>query len=65
MPTGTAVPLGWTKGMQMVVLGLVLLILGLVLGSSLLWTIGLVLLVVGAVLWLAHTVDQPWGRRWY
>jgi hypothetical protein len=49
----------------MVLLGLVLLVLGLVLGSALLWTIGLVLLLVGAVLWLAHSMDRPWGRRWY
>ena len=34
----------------MIVLGLILLILGLVLGQSLLTTIGLVLLVVGLVL---------------
>ena len=34
----------------MVVLGLILLILGLVLGQSLLVTIGLILLVVGLVL---------------
>ena len=34
----------------MIVLGLILLILGLVLGQSLLTTIGLILLVVGLVL---------------
>ena len=34
----------------MIILGLILLILGLVLGQSLLTTIGLILLVVGLVL---------------
>jgi hypothetical protein len=34
----------------MIVLGLILLILGFVIGNSLLWTIGIILLLVGLVL---------------
>lgn len=49
----------------MLILGIILLILGLVLGSNLLWVIGLVLAAIGAVLWLASAADRPWGRRWY
>ena len=49
----------------MLVLGIILLILGLVLGSNLLWVVGLVLAAIGAVLWLASAGDRSWGRRWY
>ncbi len=47
----------------MIVLGLVLLLLGLLLGSPILWTIGIVVLVVGAVLWLLGSVGRPVGGR--
>lgn len=49
----------------MFILGLVLLLLGLVLGVPLLWTIGIVLALIGAVLWIADGAGAPWGRRWY
>jgi hypothetical protein len=45
----------------MFILGLILLILGFVLGSSLLWIIGAILMVVGAILWFAPVG----GRRIY
>lgn len=45
----------------MFILGLILLVLGLVLGSSLLWIIGAIFMVVGAVLWFAPIG----GRRLY
>jgi hypothetical protein len=45
----------------MIVLGAILLILGLVLGMSILYTIGGILLVVGLVLLLV----RPGGRVWY
>jgi len=50
----------------MIVLGLICLILGLVLGIGILWTIGIILLVVGLILELfgimGHAVG---GRRHY
>jgi len=51
----------------MIVLGAILLILGYVLGVSILWTIGIVLLVIGAVLWILGAVGRPVGGRrvWY
>jgi hypothetical protein len=51
--------------MTMLVLGIILLLLGLLLGVPILWTIGIVLAVVGAVLWLAEGAGASWGRRWY
>ncbi|MGD9996987.1 MAG: DUF6131 family protein [Ilumatobacteraceae bacterium] len=47
----------------MIVLGLVLLLLGLLLGSPILWTIGIIVLVVGAVLWLLGSIGRPVGGR--
>lgn len=49
----------------MLVLGLILLVLGLLLGVPLLWTLGIVLALIGAVLWLADGAGASWGRRWY
>lgn len=50
----------------MIVLGLILLVIGMVAGISILWTIGVVLVAVGALLWvlgsLGHAVG---GRRHY
>lgn len=51
----------------MIVLGAVLLILGLIFGINILWTIGIILLVVGAVFWILGSVGRPIGGRrvWY
>lgn len=52
----------------MIVLGVVLLLLGILLGVPVLFTIGIILLIVGLVLNLAGTGGRPgvWGRRrWY
>jgi uncharacterized protein DUF6131 len=50
----------------MIILGVILLVIGLVAGISILWTIGLILVVVGAILWvlggMGHAVA---GRRHY
>ncbi|GLF93068.1 DUF6131 family protein [Streptomyces yaizuensis] len=50
----------------MIVLGVVLLIVGLITGLNILWTIGIILVVIGIVLWilgaLGHAVG---GRRHY
>jgi fatty acid desaturase len=52
---------GYTNGM--IILGLILLILGLLLGVPILWTIGLILIVVGAVLWLLGSAGHAVGGR--
>ncbi|GAA1366482.1 hypothetical protein GCM10009612_50240 [Streptomyces beijiangensis] len=53
-------------GTDMIVLGAILLIIGLLVGVSLLTTVGGVLVVVGAVLWiLGASGRQVGGRRHY
>jgi hypothetical protein len=47
----------------MIILGLILLVLGLLLGVPILWTIGLILIVVGAVLWLLGSSGRTVGGR--
>jgi hypothetical protein len=47
----------------MIVLGLILLILGLIVGSGILWTIGIILLVVGLILALLGMADRAIGPR--
>ncbi|MFD9292659.1 hypothetical protein ACFWBV_31190 [Streptomyces sp. NPDC060030] len=46
----------------MIIIGAVLLVLGLVTGLGVLWTIGIILLVIGLALWLLGAVrhaDAP------
>ena len=47
----------------MIILGLICLILGLVLGIGILWTIGIILLIVGLILALLGTMDRAVGGR--
>jgi hypothetical protein len=54
-----------TGGSDVLVLGIILMLIGLLLGVPVLWTIGIVLAVIGAVLWIAETSGAHWGRRWY
>lgn len=51
----------------MIILGAVLLILGLIFGINILWTIGIILMVIGAVFWILGSVGRPVGgrRAWY
>ncbi|MFE9929693.1 DUF6131 family protein [Streptomyces sp. NPDC005533] len=50
----------------MIVLGIILLIVGWLLGISILWTIGIILLVIGAILWILGAVGhEVGGRRHY
>jgi Family of unknown function (DUF6131) len=59
MPSGT--PEG-----TMIVLGIILLVVGYLLGISILWTLGIILVVVGAILALLGAVGRPvGGRRYY
>jgi hypothetical protein len=47
----------------MIVLGLICLILGLVLGIGILWTIGIIFLVVGLILEVLGTMGRAVGGR--
>jgi hypothetical protein len=47
----------------MVVLGILLLILGIVFGVGILYTLGIVLIVVGAVLYLLGSMGHAVGGR--
>jgi Family of unknown function (DUF6131) len=47
----------------MVILGVILLIIGLVVSSHILWIIGLILVLVGAALWLLGSMDRAIGPR--
>ncbi|MCK7624395.1 DUF6131 family protein [Streptomyces sp. RS10V-4] len=48
----------------MIVLGVILLIIGLVTGIGILWTIGIILAVIGIVLWILGAMDHAvFGRR--
>jgi hypothetical protein len=50
----------------MITLGVILLVLGLITGISILWSIGVLLVVVGAILWaLGAAGRQVGGRRHY
>ncbi|WP_199791413.1 DUF6131 family protein [Streptomyces sp. 142MFCol3.1] len=50
----------------MIALGIILLIIGLITGISILWTIGVILAVVGVVLWIAGSMGHAVaGRRHY
>ncbi|AXI75459.1 hypothetical protein DTW94_32185 [Streptomyces cavourensis] len=51
---------------SMIVLGVILLVIGLVAGISVLWTIGIILVAIGLVLWvLGATGRAVGGRRHY
>ena len=47
----------------MIVAGIVLLLLGLLLGVSILYTIGIILIVIGAVLWIVGSTGRAVGGR--
>jgi hypothetical protein len=50
-----------------IALGVLFLILGLILGAGILWTIGIILVVVGLMFWILGSMDRAvLGRRyWY
>lgn len=54
---------GVTQGGNVIVLGVILLLIGLVANISILWTIGLILLIIGAVLWLMGSMGRAVGGR--
>ena len=47
----------------MIVAGIVLLLLGILLGVSILYTIGIILIIVGAVLWVLGSAGRAVGGR--
>jgi Family of unknown function (DUF6131) len=50
----------------MIVLGVICLILGLVFGIPILWTIGIILVIVGIILAILGTMDRAVaGRRYW
>ena len=51
----------------MIVLGLILLILGWILGISILWTIGIIVLIVGVIFLVLGQMGRAVGGRkyWY
>lgn len=48
---------------KMIILGVILLVVGFLLGISILWTIGLILVVVGVILWILGSVGHAVGGR--
>ncbi|MEV8314609.1 DUF6131 family protein [Streptomyces sp. NPDC059900] len=47
----------------MFILGIILLIIGLVAGISILWSIGIALVIIGAALWILGSVGHAVGGR--
>jgi hypothetical protein len=47
----------------MIILGLILLVIGIVAGIGILWTIGVILLVVGLILALLGAIGRGVGGR--
>ena len=47
----------------MIVAGIVLLLLGLLLGVGILYTIGIILIIIGAVLWVVGSTGRAVGGR--
>ena len=47
----------------MIVLGIILLLLGILLGVGILYTLGLVLIVIGVVLWVMGSMQRGIGGR--
>ena len=50
----------------MITLGIIFLIIGLLTGIAVLWSVGVLLVVIGAVLWILGTIGhEVGGRRHY
>ncbi|WP_371614332.1 DUF6131 family protein [Streptomyces sp. NBC_00454] len=47
----------------MIALGIVLLVLGYLLGISILWSLGIILVIIGVVLWILGSVGHAVGGR--
>jgi drug/metabolite transporter (DMT)-like permease len=51
------------RRLQLIIAGVVLLLLGILLGVSILYTIGIILIIVGAVLWVVGSTGRAIGGR--
>ncbi|MCU1466698.1 MAG: hypothetical protein JWM72_2626 [Actinomycetia bacterium] len=47
----------------MIIAGVLLLLIGLLTGVSILWTVGVILVVVGAILWILGAAGREIGGR--
>ncbi|MCX5008759.1 DUF6131 family protein [Streptomyces sp. NBC_00638] len=47
----------------MIILGVILLVVGLVAGIGILWTIGIILVAIGIVLWVLGAAGREVGGR--
>lgn len=47
----------------MIILGAILLVVGLIAGIGILWTIGVILVVIGIALWILGAVGHAVGGR--
>ncbi|MFD5818267.1 DUF6131 family protein [Streptomyces sp. NPDC127038] len=47
----------------MIILGVILLVVGLVAGIGILWTIGIILVAIGVLLWILGAVGREVGGR--
>ncbi|WP_167382901.1 DUF6131 family protein [Streptomyces mangrovisoli] len=47
----------------MIILGVILLVIGLVAGIGILWTIGIILVAIGALLWIMGAIGRGVGGR--
>ncbi|WP_351237579.1 DUF6131 family protein [Streptomyces sp. NPDC002133] len=47
----------------MIILGVILLIIGLLAGIGILWTIGIILVAIGILLWILGAVGHAVGGR--
>ncbi|MFD5632861.1 DUF6131 family protein [Streptomyces sp. NPDC127077] len=47
----------------MIILGVILLVIGLIAGIGILWTIGIILVAIGALLWFLGAVGREVGGR--
>ena len=47
----------------MIIAGIVLLLLGLLLGVGILYTIGIILIVIGVVMWILGSMNRGFGGR--
>lgn len=47
----------------MIILGVILLIIGLLAGLGILWTIGIILVAIGVLLWILGAIGHAVGGR--
>ena len=52
-----------TPEAPLIIAGIVLLLLGLLLGVGILYTIGIILIIIGAVLWVVGSTGRAVGGR--